>query len=202
MELGTLIKKPRYGTSKKCTYEKTDESLKVYRIPNIQAHAGIISHDDIKYAEFNDSELTDLNLKENDLLLIRSNGSVSLVGRTAIVRKCDEKGTFAGYLIRLRLKDANCIAAKYLQYYFESHEARVYIEKTAKSTSGVNNINSEEIKRMHIPWGNNELQNEVVAEIEAKLSMCDNIDKMIADALVRADVMRQSILKDAFEGRL
>ena len=55
---------------------------------------------------------------------------------------------------------------------------------------------------MHIPWGNNELQNEVVAEIEAKLSMCDNIDKMIADALVRADVMRQSILKDAFEGRL
>lgn len=202
VELGSLIEKPRYGTSKKCTYEKKDESLEVYRIPNIQAHVGIISHDDIKYAEFNDSELADLNLKENDLLLIRSNGSVSLVGRTAIVRKCDEKGTFAGYLIRLRLKDANCIAAKYLQYYFESHEARFYIEKTAKSTSGVNNINSEEIKRMHIPWGDNELQNEVVAEIESKLSTCDSIDKMIVDTLVRADVMRQSILKDAFEGRL
>ena len=37
--------------------------------------------------------------------MIRSNGSISLVGRCALVKTCDIKGVFAGYLIRLRIKD-------------------------------------------------------------------------------------------------
>ena len=45
-------------------------------------------------------------------------------------------------------------------------------------------------------------QKRVVSEIESRLSVCDSIEQTVNTALQQADAMRQSILKDAFEGRL
>ena len=43
-------------------------------------------------------------------------------------------------------------------------------------------------------------QGEIVAEIEARLSTCDSIEKTVDIALQQAEAMRQSILKQAFGG--
>ena len=45
-------------------------------------------------------------------------------------------------------------------------------------------------------------QNEIVQNLRLKMSVCDNIEKTVNDALIQADAMRQSILKKAFEGDL
>ena len=42
----------------------------------------------------------------------------------------------------------------------------------------------------------------IVNEIETHLSVCDSIEHTVDLALQQAEAMRQSILKDAFEGRL
>ena len=42
----------------------------------------------------------------------------------------------------------------------------------------------------------------MLEQLEAKLSVCDNIDKTVDTALQQAEAMRQSILKKAFEGKL
>lgn len=47
-----------------------------------------------------------------------------------------------------------------------------------------------------------ETQKRVVAEIDSRLSVCDSIEQTVDKALQQAEAMRQSILKDAFEGRL
>ena len=47
-----------------------------------------------------------------------------------------------------------------------------------------------------------ETQKRVVAEIDSRLSVCDSIEQTVDAALQQAEAMRQSILKDAFEGRL
>ena len=47
-----------------------------------------------------------------------------------------------------------------------------------------------------------ETQKRVVAEIDSRLSVCDSIEQTVDTALQQAEAMRQSILKDAFEGRL
>lgn len=202
ISLGDIIEKPKYGTSKKCDYSHSEKSVSVFRIPNIDYKSGIISHDDLKYAEFTDTELSSVDLKENDVLIIRSNGSVSLVGRSAVVGSTDVNSTFAGYLIRLRLIDATQIKVKYLHYFLESHEARMYIESTAKSTSGVNNINSNEVKNMIIPICDEINMKNIISEIESHLSVCDSIEKTIDKSLQEAEALRQSILKQAFEGGL
>ena len=47
-----------------------------------------------------------------------------------------------------------------------------------------------------------ETQKRVVAEIDSRLSVCDSIEQTVDTALQQAEAMRQSILKQAFEGRL
>ncbi|MEJ7808440.1 MAG: hypothetical protein WKG03_21270 [Telluria sp.] len=58
----------------------------------------------LKYAELPARESESLQLKIGDLLLIRSNGSVTLVGKTALVSEKEDGLAYAGYLIRLRIK--------------------------------------------------------------------------------------------------
>ena len=202
VNLGSLIEKPRYGTSKKCGYTVTGATIPVYRIPNINHYSGTVDHTDLKYAEFKDSELNALTLQEGDLLLIRSNGSASLVGRAAMVKQTDLGGTFAGYLIRLRIKDQMIMNPKYLLLYLQSFAARCYIENKAKSTSGVHNINSDEISELKIPLYRLNEQQTIIEAIEARTSICDKISEIIEQSLNQAEALRQSILKQAFEGEL
>lgn len=200
--LKSFIDKPRYGTSKKCNHEKAANSTAVIRIPNIDVRRGIIIYDDVKYANFDSGELETLDLREGDLLVIRSNGSVSLVGRAAYVRDVDKENTFAGYLIRLRIIDRKKLSPKFLHLYLSSFRAREYFESVAKSTSGVNNLNAQEILNLVIPYVNIERQETIIKEVESRLSVCDNIEQIVEAALEQAESMRKSILKQAFEGRL
>lgn len=201
-ELEEIIEKPRYGTSKKCSSNAEETAIPVYRIPNINYSQGTISHDDLKYASFTEDELSALKLKVGDILIIRSNGSVSLVGRTAVVSKRDIGGLFAGYLMRLRIKSEKEVLPQYINLYLNTHYARNQIEMMAKSTSGVNNINATEICQIKIPICDIDLQKEIIEAIESKLSLCDSIEQTVDTALAQAESMRQSILKKAFEGEL
>ena len=202
VRLGDYIETPRYGTSKKCSYDDGRDRTAVYRIPNIDHKNGRISHDDIKYAQFTESELDGIRLRQGDILIIRSNGSVSLVGRAAMVCDADITGTFAGYLMRLRISEPETLLPKFLLLFLQSHQARIYIENKAKSTSGVHNINSTEISDLQMPLYDPDTQYAIIEAIESRLSVCDSIEHTVDLALQQAEAMRQSILKDAFEGRL
>ena len=202
VRLGDYIETPRYGTSKKCSYDDGRDRTAVYRIPNIEHKNGRISHDDIKYAQFTESELDGIRLRQGDILIIRSNGSVSLVGRAAMVCDADITGTFAGYLMRLRISEPETLLPKFLLLFLQSHLARIYIENKAKSTSGVHNINSTEISDLQMPLYDPDTQYAIIEAIESRLSVCDSIEHTVDLALQQAEAMRQSILKDAFEGRL
>jgi len=45
-------------------------------------------------------------------------------------------------------------------------------------------------------------QHQIIQEIESRLSVCDTVEKDITDSLEKAQALRQSILKKAFEGKL
>lgn len=197
VKLGEVIEKPTYGTSKKCDYDI--EGTGVLRIPNIGN--GYIIDDDLKFAVFSDEEKEKYSLKEGDLLTIRSNGSVDLVGKCALVSSKEENYLFAGYLIRLRPMSSK-VDSKYLIFTMESHYLRIQIEDKAKSTSGVNNINSVEIQNLVISLPSLTEQQRIVKEIESRLSQAEAAEASIAEALQKTEALRQSILKKAFSGEL
>lgn len=202
-ELASFIEQPRYGTSKKCNYQDDITAYtEVYRIPNIDASTGTLDKSDLKYAQFDEDEIEKLSLKYGDILIIRSNGSPSIVGTAAMVREQDITGLFAGYLIRIRISDHERLSPKYLLRYLSSYDARRYIENVSKSTSGVNNVNAQEIKKIKVPYFEKEIQDQIIYAIESRLSAYVNIEKTVNQALQQASAMRQSILKQAFEGEL
>lgn len=202
-ELASFIEQPRYGTSKKCNYQDDITAYtEVYRIPNIDASTGTLDKSDLKYAQFDEDEIEKLSLKYGDILIIRSNGSPSIVGTAAMVREQDITGLFAGYLIRIRISDHERLSPKYLLRYLSSYDARRYIENVSKSTSGVNNVNAQEIKKIKVPYFEKEIQDQIIYAIESRLSAYVNIEKTVNQALQQVSAMRQSILKQAFEGGL
>src|SRR5690606_12400991 len=122
--LGDVLTVVRYGTAKKCDYGAG--AVGVLRIPNIQR--GYLSFDDIKSADFSESELEALRLEEGDILLIRSNGSLDLVGQSAVVEVAAVGMLFAGYLIRLRL-NRSLADPRFVHLYLRVPETRARIER-------------------------------------------------------------------------
>ena len=188
----------RYGTSKKCS-ESLIDAVPVLRIPNI-ADDGTLDFTNLKYAEFESKEIKQLQLSKGDLLLIRSNGSLDLVGKSAIANELDRVVLYAGYLIRLRFNDS--VNPQFIQYYLKAPQTRQIIENIARSTSGVNNINSKEIASLKIKLPCIDHQNEVVLRVKQLLELSKRIEETIQSAQKRVNLLTQSILAKAFSGEL
>jgi type I restriction enzyme S subunit len=171
----------------------------VLRIPNISE--GIVDHDDLKYADLPTKEFQQLRLQSGDVLVIRSNGSVSLVGKSALVREAEKDFAYAGYLIRIR-PDRTKVQPEYLNLVMGSYEVRLQIEVPARSTSGVNNINSEELRSLRFSLPPLPEQQEIVRRVESFFTLADQLEARYRTAKAHVDKLTQSILVKAFRGEL
>lgn len=71
-------------------------------------------------------------------------------------------------------------------------------------TFGVNqsNINGAKLKKYPFPKTSLVEQSQIVQEIEYRMLIFDKLDESIDQSLEKAEALRQSILKKAFEGEL
>lgn len=195
--LGEILVDVKYGTAQKCDSKK--HGVPVLRIPNIVE--GIIVHEDMKYAELPAKEYEKLKLIPGDILMIRSNGSVSLIGKTGIVADKESGFAYAGYLIRLRC-DKQRIMPEYLNISLASNAVRLQIEIPSRSTSGVHNINSEEVKSLNIPLPTIEDQGKIIQAVKKLFMIVDQIEVRYRKTKGFVDELPQSVIAKAFRGEL
>lgn len=195
--VGDVITDIRYGTAKKCNYD--GGAVPVLRIPNVQG--GRIDLRDMKSADFDAKELLKLELRIGDILVIRSNGSLDLVGRSAVVDDRAAGMLFAGYLIRLRLDPTRCLP-EYLHWFLQSSVARNTITNAAKSTSGVNNVNAQELQNLALPLPSIAAQKERIVSIVSAFTRIDRLTGEANSARKLIDYLEQSVLAKAFKGEL
>ncbi|RZK12643.1 MAG: hypothetical protein EOO43_18535, partial [Flavobacterium sp.] len=86
---------------------------------------------------------------------------------------------------------------KYLSYFFNSLDLREYISGTAQPKLNQSNLN-----RIPVPICGLAEQNQIVEEIEARLSIIEDLKKAITENLKRSEILKQIILKKAFSGKL
>lgn len=88
---------------------------------------------------------------------------------------------------------------KYIYYFLQLN-----YENTRRVGSGNNQkaLNKERVRAIRVPFAPIAEQSIIVKEIEKRLSICENIEQTVNTALAQADAMRQSILKQAFEGKI
>jgi type I restriction enzyme S subunit len=196
--LGQLLARGEYGTSVKCNYGA--EGPPVLRIPNIVK--GEIDLSDLKYATVAIEVSEEDGLQQGDLLVCRTNGSISLVGKAALVNSAYRPPhAFASYLLRFRFVESKAIP-KWVYTFFTSHQGRRFIESHAASSAGQHNISLALLQTMPIPLPPLPEQEELTAEVERRLSIIEEVEAKVETNLRRAALLRQSILKLAFEGRL
>jgi type I restriction enzyme, S subunit len=198
LPLGSVLTDIRYGTAQKSHYD-IKNGTPVFRIPNIGD--GLIDPSDLKFGVFSKKELDTLSLKAGDLLLIRSNGSLELVGKVALVEPKFEGYLYAGYLIRLRL-NTSIVVPQFLRFFLSSPDVRRYIELTARSTSGVNNINTEEIRAIQLKLPSIEEQHEIVRRVEVLFAYADRLEARYKAARTCVEQLTPALLSKAFRGEL
>jgi len=91
------------------------------------------------------------------------------------------------------------VCSEYIMHFIESQKLRLWAFAPATAQK---NINLDTLENLIIPYCSFEEQKAVVSEIESRMTICDSIEKTVDTALRQAEAMRQSILKQAFEGRL
>jgi type I restriction enzyme S subunit len=67
---------------------------------------------------------------------------------------------------------------------------------------GLRRVPKQFIENHDIPLPSTEEQNKIIQEIESRLNVADKMEESITQSQQRAEALRQSILKKAFEGEL
>jgi type I restriction enzyme S subunit len=195
--LGALVFDARYGTSKKCFTES--KGIPVLRIPNVVN--GVLDFSDIKYTELTPGEIERLSVNLGDILVVRTNGSLNLVGKSSVVDKLQGKFVFASYLIRLRPVLTE-ILPEYLNLILSSQIGRDVIEEKARSTAGQFNVNLQTLLSVPVPLAPLEEIKRVVDKIKEYFSLADGIEVAVRKARERVDFIDQAVLAKAFRGEL
>ncbi|MBI3979353.1 MAG: hypothetical protein HY331_14315 [Chloroflexi bacterium] len=187
-----------YGTSQRCDYGVAGPP--VLRIPNVSG--GKIDTTDLKRAVHADGFDADESVRPDDLLVIRTNGSKELIGRSALVRDdMSEPHFYASYLIRFRLVGLAGVAS-WVATLWDAPVVREQVVRGAATTAGQYNVNLASLSGLAIPLAPLAEQQRIVNEVKRRLSVTKELDAVVEANLKRAERLRQSILKRAFEGRL
>lgn len=89
----------------------------------------------------------------------------------------------------------------YLMYFLLSSESQKKIHSKKVETARPN-ISLGDLREFYIPLPPLPEQHKIVEEIERRFSVADEVEMVIETELKRAEQLRQSILKQAFSGKL
>jgi type I restriction enzyme S subunit len=192
-KLGEILTEIKYGTSQSCDYDYTKNS-KVLRIPNVSS--GVLDGDDLKYTNLSEKEISELALEKDDILIIRSNGSRELVGRTVLVTPEFIGFAYAGYLVRFRY-NKELTNARYFLTATTAPFFRELIEKPLRTTVGINNINTQEMSNLFLPLPPLSEQNRIVQKLDELMQYCNELEASIKQSETQNEKLLQQVLREA-----
>lgn len=140
-------------------------------------------------------ELSAYKLKTNDIIM----GRRGEMGRAAAVTHVENGWLCGTGSILFRLKP-DFDAGFYAQI-LSSPDVVHYLEEHATGTT-MKNLNEDIVQYIPVPFVTAEMQRDITMRMDSKMSVCDSIEQTVEAALQQAEAMRQSILKEAFEGNL
>lgn len=155
-----------------------------------------LSLEDILDMEFTPSEREKYCLRDGDIVISEASGSASQVGKPAIWRNEIPDCCFQNTVIRHRVYTEH---PEYIFWYYKYLYQSGYFSRIVGGV-GINHLGAQNFANIVIKVAPYDEQMGIVEQIELKMSVCDDIEKTVGNAIQQAEAMRQSILKQAFEG--
>lgn len=127
-------------------------------------------------------------IRPNDLLITKSSGSALHIGKTSLagLEFANYEYYYSNFLQRIRVNKK--YAPKYAWYIFNSTFVRVQFAFLQNATSGLGNINSEDIESVYIPLPPIDEQKRIVNYLDRE---CEKIDGLKADIQAQIDTLEQ-----------
>ena len=172
--------------------------LPYLRVANVQN--GYLDLSQMKTIELKVSEIEKYLLCAGDILYTEG-GDRDKLGRGTIWNNEIPNCVHQNHVFKARL-DQTKANPGYVAYWSMSAFARNYFYSKGKQSVNLASINKTVLSALTLPLPSLTEQEAALREIESRLSVCDEIEKTVDTALQQAEAMRQSILKQAFEGRL
>lgn len=146
LRLGEFTLDVRYGTSKASS--DRDWGNPVLRIPNVLGDR--LDVDDLAFVELPPSDVERLQVRDGDLLMVRTNGNPHYVGRSVVFRQPDERTwVYASYLIRVRVD--NRLLPEFVNVFLGLERGRRELLRRVTTSAGNHNINSNSIRLLNVP---------------------------------------------------
>lgn len=195
--LQTLLREPmRNGKS-----AKTSPTGHGVRIATLTAATNQrFTEQNTKISTLNPDEVDGLWMKPGDLFVQRSN-TPELVGSSVLYAGPEDWAIFPDLLIRLRCSEA--ILPKWMLFNLQAPEIRNSFKRQAQGTAGsMPKISQGVIAAATIQLPSVLKQTLIIAEVDRRFSVLDQVEATVTTSLARCGKLRQAILKQAFEGRL
>lgn len=170
--------------------------LPYLRVANVQN--GFLDLSEMKTITLKKTEKDKYLLQYGDVLYTEG-GDRDKLGRGTVWRNEIDECVHQNHVFKARL-DQSVAIPDYVAYWSMSTFARNYFYAKGKQSVNLASINKTVLSALTLPVPSLAEQEQVVANIRERLSVCDSIEQTVDTALQQAEAMRQSILKQAFEG--
>jgi type I restriction enzyme S subunit len=188
--IGGLAKNPRrQGLRLKLPY---------LRVANVYANE--LRLHDVETIGVDREEIDKLLLEKGDLLIVEGNGSKEQIGRLAIWDGSIERCVHQNHIIKVRLVDRQL--GTWILSWLLSPSGRQYIEKVASSTTGLYTLSITKVGDLPIPLPPSAEQTEISHDVDRRMLAANRLQAALEQQLVRSSITRQSLLREAFTGRL
>ncbi len=185
------------------------KSFKCEERPPERDEVGVVKVSAVTWGEFNELESKtntdparfdpELLIHEGDFLFSRAN-TIALVGACVIVRQVRSSLMLSDKILRFTIVR---LPYNWLLLALRTRHGRNEIERLATGNQdSMRNISQENIRRIRIPLPPLQEQVKIIAEVERRLSVLQEVEAAVEANLKRALRVRQTILKWAFEGKL
>ena len=180
--------------------KRNDLPLKAKYLRVANVYANHLQLDEIKAMGVTEDELRKTRLEDGDLLFVEGNGSTKQIGRVAIWDDSIPNVIHQNHLIRFRSN--GLLSPRFALYFMMSPVGRRRITAQASSTSGLHTLSISKVGALPTPLCSPAEQTEIVRLLDARLEAAEALEREIGATLVRAEALRQSVLKQAFSGKL
>ncbi|NBH34269.1 hypothetical protein D3Z58_12025 [Clostridiaceae bacterium] len=195
MSLNDCIQKMQNGLAKRSG--SIGESYVVLRLANLSENGFDTS--DLREILLDEKEQEAYSLLENDVIMIRVNGSKDNVGRQLLVPDV-KKWAFCDHIIRIRYR--NNVLPDYMVLFSKSDNYRTYVKNHMVSSAGQNTISRKGIANMAVPVPECDEQKEIVRTLSVLFNKEQQAKEAAETVLAQIDTIKKAILARAFRGEL
>jgi len=141
-------------------------------------------------------------LKEGDLLVTKSSGSASHIGKTSLVdaEVASLQACYSNFMQRLRVKES--ALPKFVWYWMNSPLCREQLAYLSTTTSGLSNLNGSVLGSVYLSFPPLPEQEDIVRELDETKRSIDALKRHCIEHIQKLREYRSSLISAAVTGQL